>query len=67
MTAAAGVAAPATLAVTEAADGSRVLALAGRLDAYSIADVWAQARAAVEQTPDRPIIIDAARVDYCDG
>ena len=67
MTAAASVAAPATLAVTETADGSRVLALAGRLDAYSIADVWAQARAAVEQAPDRPIVIDAARVDYCDG
>ena len=67
MTAAAGVAAPATLAVTEAADGSRVLALAGRLDAYSIAEVWTDARAAVEQAPDQPIVIDAARVDYCDG
>jgi phospholipid/cholesterol/gamma-HCH transport system permease protein len=67
VTAAAGVAAPATLAVTEAADGSRVLALAGRLDAYSIAEVWTDARAAVEQAPDQPIVIDAARVDYCDG
>jgi len=68
VTAAAGVAAPpATLAVNEAADGSRVLALAGRLDAYSIAEVWAQARTAVQQAPDRPIVIDAARVDYCDG
>jgi phospholipid/cholesterol/gamma-HCH transport system permease protein len=67
VTAAAGVAAPATLAVTEAADGSRVLAFAGRLDAYSIAEVWTDARAAVEQAPDRPIVIDAARVDYCDG
>jgi phospholipid/cholesterol/gamma-HCH transport system permease protein len=67
VTAAAGVAGPATLAVTDAADGGRVLALAGRLDAYSIADVWAQARTAVAQAPDRPIVIDAARVDYCDG
>jgi phospholipid/cholesterol/gamma-HCH transport system permease protein len=57
----------ATLTVVDAADGSRELRLAGRLDAYSIAGVWAQARAAVAQAPDRPIVIDAARVDYCDG
>ncbi len=31
----------ATLAVSDAADGTRVLLLAGRLDAYSIAGVWA--------------------------
>jgi len=67
VTTAAGVAAPATLGVSDAADGSRVLALAGRLDSYSIADVWEKARAAVAQAPDRPIVVDAARVDYCDG
>ena len=57
----------ATLAVSDAADGSRVLQLAGRLDAYSIADVWAQARSAVGATRDRRVVIDASRVDYCDG
>jgi phospholipid/cholesterol/gamma-HCH transport system permease protein len=57
----------ATLAVSDAADGSRVLQLAGRLDAYSIAGVWAQARSAVGATRDRRVIIDASRVDYCDG
>ena len=71
MTALAGAAtaaAPAaTLAVSDAADGSRVLQVAGRLDAYSIAGVWAQARSAVAQAPDRRIVIDASRVDYCDG
>ena len=59
--------APASLAVADATDGSRVLALSGRLDAYSIAGVWRDARAAVTATPDRRIEIDAAAVDYCDG
>ena len=57
----------ATLAVSDAADGSRVLQLAGRLDAYSIAGVWAQARSVVGATRDRRVVIDASRVDYCDG
>jgi phospholipid/cholesterol/gamma-HCH transport system permease protein len=57
----------ATLAVSDAADGSRVLRLAGRLDAYSIAGVWTQARAAVAQALDRRVVIDASGVDYCDG
>jgi phospholipid/cholesterol/gamma-HCH transport system permease protein len=59
--------APASLDVAEATDGSRVLALSGRLDAYSIAGVWRDARAAVTAAPDRRIVIDAAAVDYCDG
>ena len=71
MTALAGAAAAtaptATLAVSEAADGSRLLQFAGRLDAYSIAAVWTQARSSVAAVRDRPIVIDASRVDYCDG
>jgi len=59
--------APAALAVADAADGSRMLILSGRLDSYSIAGVWREARAAVEAAPDRRIVIDAAAVDYCDG
>ncbi|HUH94906.1 MAG TPA: ABC transporter permease [Casimicrobiaceae bacterium] len=58
---------PAALAVADAADGSRVLALSGRLDSYSIAGVWRAARAAVESAPDRRIVVDATAVDYCDG
>ncbi len=56
----------ATLAVHDAADG-RELRLSGRLDAYSIAGVWGQARAAVAQATDRKVVVDASRVDYCDG
>ena len=65
--AAAAIAPTATLAVSEAADGSRLLQFAGRLDAYSIAAVWTQARSSVAAVRDRPIVIDASRVDYCDG
>jgi phospholipid/cholesterol/gamma-HCH transport system permease protein len=71
VTAIAGAEAPtasaATLTVADAADGSRVLQLSGRLDAYSIATVWAQARTAIAGAPNRRVLIDAARVDYCDG
>jgi len=49
------------------ADNSRELRLSGRLDAYSIAGVWSEARAALLAAPNRPIVIDASRVDYCDG
>ena len=71
MTAAAGAmtasAPAATLTVSDAAAGGRELRLAGRLDAYSIAGVWHDARAALAAAPERPIVIDASRVDYCDG
>ena len=67
---ASGVGAPAAAAamtVTDAADGSLELRLAGRLDAYSIAGVWSQARSEVESNRERRIVIDASTVDYCDG
>jgi len=59
--------AQATLSVGDAADGSRILTLAGRLDAYSIADVWVGARAALAAAPAQRIVVDAAAVEYCDG
>ena len=57
----------ATLTVTDATGGSRELRLAGRLDAYSISGVWAQARAEVARTPNRSVVIEASGVVYCDG
>jgi len=59
--------AAARLATKDAADGSLVLVFAGRLDAYSIGGVWAQARAALAAAPQRRVVVDAAGVDYCDG
>ena len=58
----------AALAISDAPDGRRVLALSGRLDANSIRGVWAEGRQAIAATaPDRRIVVDAANVDYCDG
>jgi phospholipid/cholesterol/gamma-HCH transport system permease protein len=48
-------------------DAPARLALTGHLDAYSIADVWARARAALTQFAHTPVVVDAAGVDYCDG
>lgn len=57
----------AALAITDAPDGTRRLALSGRLDAYSISDVWPSARKAVQAAAGRPVVVDAGGVDYCDG
>ena len=58
--------AAATMSIADAGS-TRTLGFSGRLDAYSIAGVWPQARAALAAVPDRAVVIDAARVDYCDG
>jgi phospholipid/cholesterol/gamma-HCH transport system permease protein len=56
----------ASLAVSDV-DGKRELRLAGRLDAYSIAGVWPDARAALDAAPSVPVLIETSRVEYCDG
>ena len=56
----------ASLAVSDV-DGRRELRFAGRLDPYSIAGVWPDARAALDAAPNVPVAIDASSVDYCDG
>ena len=57
----------AALAVTDVPDGRRVLALSGRLDADTIPDLWRTALQAVNDAGVRPVVVDAAGVDYCDG
>ena len=56
----------ASLAVIDV-DGKRELRLAGRLDSYSIAGVWPDARAALDAAPNVPVLIETSRVEYCDG
>lgn len=57
----------ARLAVSDVPGAPRELRLAGRLDAYSIAGVWPEARSALTAAPDRPVVIDLSQVNYCDG
>jgi phospholipid/cholesterol/gamma-HCH transport system permease protein len=56
----------AKLIETRGADGV-ALFLSGRLDAYSIAAVWAGARQALDRHRTVPVTVDAAGVEYCDG
>jgi phospholipid/cholesterol/gamma-HCH transport system permease protein len=57
----------AALAVTDDAQGRRILALSGRLDASTLATIWDPARRAIAEVPARTVVLDAAAVDYCDG
>jgi phospholipid/cholesterol/gamma-HCH transport system permease protein len=57
----------ATLAISETADGGRLLALAGRLDASTIRPLWDEGRRAVTAARGAHVVLDAAKVDYCDG
>jgi len=57
----------AQVAVSDAADGRRILALTGRLDAVTLPTVWDAVRRAVADVPARPVVVDATAVDYCDG
>jgi phospholipid/cholesterol/gamma-HCH transport system permease protein len=57
----------AALAITDTADGRRILALTGRLDATTLPDLWDKARRALDEAAARPLVVDAAGVEYCDG
>jgi phospholipid/cholesterol/gamma-HCH transport system permease protein len=57
----------AALAITDTADGRRILALTGRLDATTLPDLWDETRRAAAAAPRRAIVVDAAGIDYCDG
>jgi phospholipid/cholesterol/gamma-HCH transport system permease protein len=57
----------AALSITDTADGRRVLALTGRLDATTIPPLWNDVRRAASESSEKPIVVDATGVDYCDG
>ena len=57
----------AAVAISDATDGRRILALSGRLEATTIRGVWDESRRAIAAAPDQRVVVDAADVDYCDG
>jgi phospholipid/cholesterol/gamma-HCH transport system permease protein len=57
----------ASLAVSDTPDGHRLLALSGRHDASCVPAVWDRAHRALADAGDRPVTVDAADVEYCDG
>jgi phospholipid/cholesterol/gamma-HCH transport system permease protein len=56
----------ASLALEEDGGLTRI-ALAGRLDAYSVGPLWREARTALDRHASRRLVVDCSRVDYCDG
>ena len=57
----------AAVSISDTPDGRRILALSGRLDSATLPDVWNASRRAASEAPTRPLVVDAAGVDYCDG
>ncbi len=57
----------AALAISDTPDGRRVLAVSGRLDATTLPEVWDRVKQALADAPARPVVVDAAGVEYCDG
>jgi phospholipid/cholesterol/gamma-HCH transport system permease protein len=57
----------AALALQPDAGGFATIALSGRLDAYSVGPLWAQAHAALRTSPRAKVVVDCSRVEYCDG
>jgi phospholipid/cholesterol/gamma-HCH transport system permease protein len=57
----------ASLAINDLPDGRRVIVLSGRLDAASVPMLWDPAHRALNDVASRPVDVDTAAVDYCDG
>ena len=47
--------------------GASRLALMGRLDAHSVAGLWAELAGRLRQTPVTALEVDASGIEYCDG
>ncbi len=57
----------ASLAVSDTPDGHRLLALSGRHDASTVPALWDSAHRALADAANRPVTVDTADVEYCDG
>ncbi|HCU53897.1 MAG TPA: endopeptidase [Gammaproteobacteria bacterium] len=51
---------------TAATTGTVTFSLEGRLTAYTVAPVWRNALDTLTRNPDRPIVVDASRLEYID-
>ena len=57
----------AALALQPGNGGPARIVLSGRLDAYTVGPLWAEAHAALRAHASKPLIVDCSAVDYCDG
>ena len=57
-----------TPTVIDSVGGNAVsLVLEGRITAYTAAPIWSQALATLAGHPDRPVVVDASRLEYLDN
>lgn len=56
-----------TLRPGESRDGVFTLAIEGRLDSSSTGKIWLQATITLAQAKAAQVVLDASRIDYCDG
>src|SRR5215469_11733751 len=57
-----------TASTAEQVAGDRVrIELKGRITAYTAAPIWRSALETLARNPDRPIIVDASRLEYADN
>jgi len=47
--------------------GAVTLSLEGRITAYTVAPIWRKALDTLARNPDRPILVDASRLEYIDN
>src|SRR5262249_62026416 len=57
----------AALGTAAPADGRPIPALTGRLDAKTLPELWDKTRRAADEASTRPVVVDAAGIEYCDG
>jgi phospholipid/cholesterol/gamma-HCH transport system permease protein len=57
----------ATLSTNVSKDGEYTIAIEGRLDSTSTGSIWQEAMNALEQNSSKKVVVDASKIDYCDG
>jgi len=56
-----------TLSTDVNKQGECTIVIGGRLDSTSTGSIWQEAVKALEQASSKRIIVDASKIDYCDG
>ncbi len=58
---------PVTLNTEVSKDGVLTITIDGRLDSTSTGSIWQEAVKVLERTSSKRVVVDATRIDYCDG
>ncbi len=58
---------PVTLNTEVSKDGVLTITIDGRLDSTSTGSIWEEAVTVLERESSKRVVVDASRIDYCDG